>query len=888
MYSFLFVLGFALGANALLPAGKRDHDRFDAIDGRLPRNVVPVHYNLEVRPNINLDQPPFPYEGDVQIYIRCVEPTNTVVLNFKDLNFRNVGIVNDPNSPVPAPSPIFLSYTADSSTDFLTISFVNSLVTDATYIVTISFVGVLRDPTQRGIYYDYYLDRFGITHYLVATQLESIFARAMFPCFDEPDLKATFNTTIVRIPDHISLSNMDLLRSDTRVDGNIADVYNKSPIMSTYQVCVIIGHFQFVEADWEGVTSYPVRIYARPDMLPNLAFAAKVAPIIQKWFEDETGVAYHLPKMDHIALPSKSGAMENWGLITYSEFYLCLSPETSAITGELIVAQVIAHEIAHQWFGNIVTCKWWNDIWINEGFASHYEYRSLAAIGWPTGELEQIDGSQPFFVPDARNTSDPIIKNITNVWQAPSVFSGSTYPKGGAMLRHIRSILPTATFNAAITNFLNRFRFDSATSDDLWTVLTEQADADNVRAPDGSPLDFKVLMDPWFNQMGFPLLTVSNSGDGTAQVTSQRFFNPTDQSPDTPSYFNYQWHIPISVVTSDVNDWDSVLPTHWIPLDQTSTTIRGIPTDVNRWYLINPKQQAFYRVNYDDASRAAIVSQLLADHTVIATESRSQLLDDTFTLARVNVLPEVSAMELTRYLGSESSFNPWESALKHILYGDRILRNFLWHSNYRTYLLGKVAPIYSQLGWFYNSTESPLTRHLRRSLVTTACFFGDADCYENARLYYNYYEINPDVNSVDANNLPTVLCLGVSEGDGSDWSMVLNQYLQRKNTPFREERYAYLFALSCTADTAYLDMYLNYIVRGELISTRDQTQALRYMVQNNAGLALVWQYLDNSWLTVPSTISKFSILENIAGTFFQPADDSRFNNFVGKYPPQSD
>jgi len=199
--------------------------------------------------------------------------------------------------------------------------------------------------------------------------------------------------------------------------------------------------------------------------------------------------------------------------------------------------------------------------------------------------------------------------------------------------------------------------------------------------------------------------------------------------------------------------------------------------------------------------------------------------------------------------------------------------------------MSRIAPVYDTVGFFYNETESPLDRLLRRDIIATACLYGYSDCVENALITFVNYRLNPDLNTVDPNNLPSVLCAGVRDGTGADWSLVLNQYIQRKTTPFREERWSYLFALSCSTDTNYQSQYLNYIIRGDLVSTRDQTQALRYMVQSRVGLPIVWSYFDNSWNTVPSSISKFSILENIATTFFTTEESAQFNNFVNKYPP---
>jgi aminopeptidase N len=859
----------------------------DEVDGLLPRNVIPIKYNIEIFPDLNYTAPPFPLTGYVEIFFTCTEVTNTIVLNYEDMTFNSISIIVDPDTPVPAPSPVYLSHTTNDDTDFLTVNVVNQLVVGAQYVIKINYEAILRDPTQRGIYYDYYTDSDGKIHYLVATQLESIFARAMYPSFDEPDLKAAFSVTIIRLPHHISLSNMNQVSSTVRPDGYVSDVYAMSPVMSTYQICVCIGEFEYVEAEWEGVTPTPIRIYSRPDMIPYLSWAAKIAPLIQVWFEQKTGITYDLPKMDHIALPSKGGAMENWGLITYSEYYLCANPDTSAVTGFITVAVVVAHELAHQWFGNLVTMEWWNDIWLNEGFATNYEYTSLESIGWSARELQQVDGSgtQQFLDTDSRNTSDPVVKPIANVWEAPSVFSGSTYPKGGAMLRQLRAILPEATLDAGITRYLNRFSYSDAVTDDLWQALTEQAEIDGVTNPDGSALSVKTVMDPWLNQMGYPVLTVTNHYDGSATVTTERFFNPLGQTADTPSAFNYEWTVPLSVATKYIADWDSVMPSHYIHIGETSGTLTGLPSD---WIVVNPNQMTFMRVNYDADNRAALVNQLVTDHEVIPSQTKSQLLDDMFTFAKVGIVNETEALEFTRYLGSEMTYNPWRATLKHILYVDRITRKFLWHAQLNKYMKSIMDPVYAAVGWSYTEDESPLYQLLRRNIITTECFYGNADCYDNARADYAAYLADPYSYPVDANNLPTVLCIGVAEGTSQDWSLMLEMYQNVRDTPFREERFAYLFALSCSSNTAYLDIYLNYIVRGEKIATRDQTQALRYLVQNNVGLPLVWQYFDNSWTTVPSTISKFSVLQNIISTFYTTDDSSKFNNFVGKYPPSSD
>jgi aminopeptidase N len=868
---------------------RNTRQRRDVDDGRLPRRIIPRHYNLELVPDIySTSGPPFTFSGTVEIYVTCLQTANYVVLNAKDLEYTAVAIVADLNSPVGTPSPILLDWSYDPNAEFLSLDTVNQLVPGAYYIIRATFHGVMRSDGN-GLYWDSYIDTDGSTKYIAATQLESIEARKVFPCFDEPDLKATFNITIVSKPPSVTLSNMPLVSTKVWSDGLVAYSFATSPVMSTYQVCTVVGDFIYVEAEWQGVTTYPVRIYARPQMAGKLAFAARAAPLIQPWLEQETGIPYPLPKMDHIALPNKNGAMENWGLITYVESLLCVDPQTSAASGIFDVASLISHELAHQWYGNLVTAKWWDDIWLNEGFATFYNYYPQAALGWEGSESQQSDGrrgTQQFLDVDQLNTSDPIRKTVNNVWQADAAFSGSTYPKGGAMLRMLQSILSPSTFKKGLTNYLTKYSYSSAVSDDLWTELSAQAAADGIKHPDGSALDVKTIMDAWLNQMGYPVLSVVRNGDGTATVTSRRFLSPRGQSPDTPSNYSYSWHVPITVATPQAIDLDAT-PSFYLPFGQSTLTITGVPTTPGDWILINIKQNGFYRVDYDSFLRNDITAQLNNDYAVIPVESRAQLIDDSFTLTRSLNLPVSFAMDTTLYLTNERLYNPWRAALKHLLYIEALVFNELWHNFYETYIFNQLEPVYNNLGWNYLESESPLQQFIRRDAILYMCYFGNDDCRNTARSQYATYIANPDVNSINANNLPTVLCTGISEGTGSDWSIAFNQYLNRKLSPIREERYVYLFGMACSADSQWHDRLLSYITQGTLISTRDANTALFYMTQSRVGLPVVWNYLLNSWSSVPSFINKLSALQSIAEKLSDSSALDEFYRFVASYPPQS-
>jgi aminopeptidase N len=329
-------------------------------------------------------------------------------------------------------------------------------------------------------------------------------------------------------------------------------------------------------------------------------------------------------------------------------------------------------------------------------------------------------------------------------------------------------------------------------------------------------------------------------------------------------------------------------PSQYVKFGETAAVLTGLPTAAGSYFLINARQTGFYRVDYDSGLRTDIVNQLKTDHTKINEESRSSFVDDSFALARRLSIPETSAMDTTLYLYKELFPNPWLAALKHIRYANRILRNYALYTNFRTYVIKQVEPIYNQTSWQVIDMESPLYQIFRGEIVQSACLFGYTACLERARQYYVTYSANPAVNSIPADYLRTVLCVGVNEGQHADWTMVYDQYTSRIASPIREERFAYLYGVACSPDTNWLQKFLDDIVGGVTIASRDQNQALTYLTQNNIGVQLVWNYLDSNWNTVPSSIGKFTALRNVISTFYDAAGLALFDAFVAKYPASTD
>jgi aminopeptidase N len=356
---------------------------------------------------------------------------------------------------------------------------------------------------------------------------------------------------------------------------------------------------------------------------------------------------------------------------------------------------------------------------------------------------------------------------------------------------------------------------------------------------------------------------------------------------ETYSQWNYKWDVPITVVSglSAPSDWDAG-PVAWINIDQTETTITGVPdTD---WVIINAKQNFFYRVLYDSASLNYISAQLDIDHSVIDAESRSAIVEDTFALSRAGYVSITYAMDNTRYLDTEFVYNAWGSILKHIQHTNRIFRTETWFATFQSYVVSKSSPVNQQFGWVYSDTEPILTHFLRRDMVSTACSYGEANCLATARQQYSIISTDPASNSVDPNNLPTVLCTGVKEGSAADWTLWLNVYLNRKSSQIRDERYAYLFGLSCTSDTVLLDRYLDELTVQSNIAQRDRNTATQYLAVLDYGGSILWDYLDANWSSVRSGINRWTSLNNIIAGFSTAAQATQLNDFIGRHPPLSE
>ena len=460
-----------------------------------------VRYELYLIPYIIPDN--FTIKGNVEIDVSITAPTTNLTVHVYDMEIHeeevSVGLADGSSVEV-------VGHSYDQERQFYIISLAEELA-ETEVRLSISWTGNLNDELA-GFYRSSYTDQEGNKKYIATTQFEATDARRAFPCFDEPAMKAVFQVNLGRLPEMSSISNMPIQEVGLPIGdtGYVWDVYQDSVKMSTYLLAFVVSDFVYR-------TSEPLpngvefRIWSREEAKDQTEWASEIGPRILAYYEDYFNVSFPLPKQDMIAIPDFSaGAMENWGLITYRETALLYQAGVSSLSDKEYVAVVVAHELAHQWFGDLVTMEWWTDLWLNEGFASYTEFIGADYVSPETEILDRfvLDNVQAALGYDSLTSSHPISVPVNVPSEINEIFDTISYKKGGSVIRMMANFLKVDTFNKGITNYLRANAYTNANQDDLWQFLTSAGQEDGTL----ENLTVKEIMDTWTVQMGYPVVTV--------------------------------------------------------------------------------------------------------------------------------------------------------------------------------------------------------------------------------------------------------------------------------------------------------------------------------------------------------------------------------------------
>ncbi|CAH1738623.1 aminopeptidase N-like [Aphis gossypii] len=778
-------------------AGYRTGVAADADDGgaaggvyRLPAGVTPVSYALRV----DTDMDNLSYSGGVDIAIvsEVTPKLCRIVLNAKDLRVTDVR-VTDVNTGTRL--TVADRWLADDDEQLIVTLEGRCLLPERRYEVAVDFQAPLRDDMS-GYYRSSYLEG-NVTKWLAVTKFEPTHARKAFPCFDEPALKAPFTVSIKRRSDQISLSNMPLSNS-TKIQNTDMywDHYMETPPISTYLVAFFVGEFYAMK-------TRNIGIYTHRRYVKQAEYIADKSPKLLEAMEKFTGVDYTLPKLDLLAIPDfAAGAMENWGLNTYRERLLLLS-EDSKTKNKEFATTVVQHELSHQWFGDLVTCAWWDYLWLNEGFATYFEYMATKTVepDWRLEDVFVYEVHQSALEAD-QSPTHAISGSVETPAQIKGMFDDISYSKAGAVLRMLQYAVTEEHFKKALNLYLKNNEFNAATPEELWNAFENvlyDAEFDV-----GENVTVTEFMRSWTEQPGYPLVEIVRD-NSTFVVTQKRFL--VYGSNDTVNNNVTEWIIGLTYTTQSRKDFNDVLPKTWLKENKTVLT----DLDGTGWYIFNLQSIGFYRVNYDEENWNALISQLHDDCNEIHVLNRAQLIDDAFNLALANRMDYAQVLKLSEYLINENDPVPWYSVQNGFSYLMNRMRRcpngYKKLKAYVGYLAGLIYSKTEDLVVNLNSTDHAVNTGWN-SFSSWACKLDNEQCTKSASTYFQKWRRG---ENIPADIRDAAFCVGVKYGDSEVWYNVLDVYVRSESA---SDRQSAQLALACSKDPVQLSKYLDFMFEG--------------------------------------------------------------------------
>uniref|UniRef100_A0A3P8RY14 Aminopeptidase n=1 Tax=Amphiprion percula TaxID=161767 RepID=A0A3P8RY14_AMPPE len=826
---------------------------------RLPTDLVPKFYNITLWPRLSRhpDTGLYIFTGHSTVQFECVKETDLILIHSNKLNYTKLDEAHIVRLTASggASAPIIKSTWLQPKTQYLVIELNGKLSQGQTYQLYAEFTGELADDLA-GFYRSEY-EEDGVRKIVATSQMHPTHARKTFPCFDEPAMKAVFHMTLIHPPGTVALSNgMETDVVDATIDG-VAVTQTKfepSKKMSSYLLAIPVAS--------ESICSYiidrrvffrvQIRIWARRKAIEQGQgdYALNVTGPVLDFFQSYYNISYPLSKSDQIALPDfYFGAMENWGLVTYRETNLLYDPATSSNSNKETTATIIAHELAHMWFGNLVTLRWWNEVWLNEGFASYVAYlgADYAEPTWNVKDLIVLDDVHRVFAVDALTSSHPLTSKEDSIVlpeQITEQFDTISYSKlhfwGSVML--------------AIFSYLNHFAYSNTVGNDLWQHLQMAVTDNDVLLP--RPV--QDIMNPWVLQMGFPVVTVDTA---SGKVSQQHFLLDPESNVTVDSPYKYEWPVPV----------------RWMKAGEVQTDIwwllekEAVNPDMRSgasWVLANINVTGFYRVNYDLGNWERLFTQLSTDHQVIPVINRAQLVDDAFNLARAQLVSTTLALRTTSYLSLEMDFMPWQSALDNLNYYYLMLDRTEVYQPMQDYLKKQVTPLFMH---FKNLTsdwthvpEGHTDQYNQVNAVRTACRTGLTECQNLTSTWFRQWMENPQHNTIHPNLRSVVYCSAMAAGGEAEWEF---GWVQFKEASLASEASKLMSALSCTSDTQLLQRYLSFTLNSTLIRKQDATSVITSVAANRAGQSLAWSFVRDQWeyMFTQYGVGSFSFASMITG-----------------------
>ncbi|PGH27998.1 hypothetical protein AJ80_00253 [Polytolypa hystricis UAMH7299] len=798
----------------------------------LPANVKPLHYDLTLEPDFEK----YTFEGTVLIDLDVVENTKSITLNAVDLQIHSTTVSAD--GVVVASNP---TVTFDNDKHTATVSFDQVIPAGSKAQLRQAFTGTLND-NMAGFYRASYKGKNGEQKYMATTQMEPIDARRAFPCFDEPALKAAFTVTLVADKELTCLSNMDVA-SETDVRSKItgstrkAVKFNKSPVMSTYLIAFIVGELNYIETKDFRV---PVRVYAPPDQdidhgKFSLDLAAKTLAFYEKAFDSE----FPLPKMDMVAVPDFSaGAMENWGLITYRVVDVLYDEKTASAATKQRIAETVQHELAHQWFGNLVTMDFWDGLWLNEGFATWMSWYSCNIFypEWKVWESYVIDNLQMALSLDSLRSSHPIEVPVQRADEINQIFDAISYSKGSSVLRMISKYMGEDQFIQGIRNYLKKHAYGNTETGDLWAALKDAS---------GKPID--TVMDIWTKNVGFPVISVAeNPSSKSITLKQNRFLRTGDVKPEEDKTL---FPVVLGLKTRDGVDGTVML---------TGREQEYKLPDLD-FFKLNADHSGIFRTSYSPERLTKLGNA--AKEGLLTVEDRAGMIADSGALASSGYQKTSGSLSLLKSFDTESQFVVWNEILTRLatIRGAWIFEDQKTKDALKAFQRSLVAEKAHELGWKFSESDGHVVKQFKALMFGCAGSADDQVVVDAAKDMFSRFAAG-EIGAIDPNIRGSVFDIALRNGGENEYEVILNRYRTASSST---EKNTALRCLGGADDPALIKRTLDLCLSDE-VRAQDIYMPLSGLRLHAAGISARWQWLQDNWDAITKRLPpQFGMLSSV-------------------------
>ena len=787
-------------------------------------DVIPVNYQLSFEPDLKK----FTFHGTSSILIDCKKPTKIITMHCAELKIVSCQVKSNGKQVKANPKTVYKK-------EELQITLGEKIKGKCT--IDLEFQGILNNRLL-GFYRSQYSQN-GKTKYLATTQFEAADARRAFPCWDEPEAKATFDISIIADNKFTAISNMPI-KSKKKIGNKTIYNFMKTPVVSTYLIYLGVGEFEYLTSK---INKTQVRVITTKGNKTKGKFSLELAKKLLTSYEKYFGIKYPLPKLDLIAVPDfAAGAMENWGAITFRETILLYDPKTSSTRTKQFIAEVISHEIAHMWFGNLVTMKWWNDLWLNESFATFMATKFVDKFypEWDLWNQFVEDAMNVAMGLDSLKTTHPIDVKVNSPAEIREIFDAISYDKGGCVLRMLEHYVGEPNFQKGLKKYLSDFKYKNAKGQDLWDAIGK-----------ASKMPVTSMINTWLKQPGFPLIEINQDGN-TLKLKQKRYLLESDKK-----FSKGLWSIPLSLGLES--------ETSKKLFSKKSMSVKLPKNTIG--FVANYGRKGFYRVKYDEGILLDL--KMLVDEKRIPAIDRWAVQNDLFSLC-------ISGDEQVRnYLDFSDAYFNEDSYLASVNVAHNLASLYFRAFNepfveeIRGYVLNYFRKILSNLGWEPQKDDKHTDALLRTFTISVLGKMDDEDVTEEALRRYNKFLKSP--RSLSPDLIETICSIAAWNGDEKTRVKLVKLY---KNAKTMEEKLRFLGAMCGFQDKKLLRKSLDFSQTPEVRSQNMQLPIMK-VAGNPYGDLVLWPWLKKNWKNINKKVGHGNPLFNrIVASITAVADDT--------------